>query len=191
MTPKALEVALAVRAEIQARVDDADRLRARQVERARYEADCSRRRYMQVDPANRLVADVLEADWNEKLRALADTQAEYESRRQADRAALSEEQHAGILELGSGFPAIWRDARTTDRDRKRMLRLLVEDVTLVQATQITAHIRFRGGTTRTVVIPRALAAWALRQTSPELVAEIDLSHPAYRWRQEACSSQST
>lgn len=173
MTPKALEVALEVRAEIQARVDDADRLRARQVERARYEADCSRRRYMQVDPANRLVADVLEADWNEKLRALADAQAEYESRRQADRAALSDEQRDRVLALGTDFPAIWSDPRTEDRDRKRMLRLLVEDVTLVQAAQITAHIRFRGGTTRTVVIPRALSAWALRQTSPELVAEID------------------
>jgi DNA invertase Pin-like site-specific DNA recombinase len=173
MTPKALEVALAVRAEIQGRVEDADRLRARQVERARYEADSSRRRYMQVDPANRLVADVLEADWNAKLRALADAQAEYESRRQADRATLSEAQRDGVLALGTDFPAIWSDPRTADRDRKRMLRLLVEDVTLVQAAQITAHIRFRGGTSRTVVIQRALSAWALRQTSPELVAEID------------------
>lgn len=107
MTPKAIEVALAVQAEIQARSDEADRLRSRQVERARYEADLARRRYMQVDPSNRLVADALEADWNEKLRAVADAQAECEARRQADRAALSGAQHEGVLALAGDFPAVW------------------------------------------------------------------------------------
>jgi hypothetical protein len=72
VTPMALELAVAVQQEIQSRLDDADRLRHRQVERAQYEADHARHRYMQVDPANRLVADSLEADWNTRLRALAD-----------------------------------------------------------------------------------------------------------------------
>ncbi len=70
VTPMALELALAVQQEITARLDETDRLRHRQVERAQYEADQARHRYMQVDPANRLVADSLEADWNAKLRAL-------------------------------------------------------------------------------------------------------------------------
>ena len=61
LTPQAVAVALAIQDEVQARVADADRLRGRQVERARYESDLARRRYMQVDPSNRLVADVLEA----------------------------------------------------------------------------------------------------------------------------------
>ena len=73
MTPMALEVALAVWQEIQDRQQEADRLRLQQVERAQYEADLARRRYMQVDPSNRLVADSLEADWNDKLRALAES----------------------------------------------------------------------------------------------------------------------
>jgi DNA invertase Pin-like site-specific DNA recombinase len=72
ITPMALDLALAVQQEITARLDEADRLRRRQVERAQYEADCARHRYMQVDPAHRLVADSLEADWNAKLRALAE-----------------------------------------------------------------------------------------------------------------------
>ena len=74
VTPMALEMALAVQHEIQSRLDDADRVRHRQVERAQYEADRARHRYMQVDPANRLVADSLEADWNGRLRALAEAQ---------------------------------------------------------------------------------------------------------------------
>ena len=66
MTPLALEVALTVQQELQSRLDDADRLRQKRVERARYEAELAQRRYMNVDPCNRLVADTLEADWDQK-----------------------------------------------------------------------------------------------------------------------------
>jgi len=76
VTPLALEVALSVQREIQSRVEEADRLRRAQVERARYEVRLAQRRYMQVDPDNRLVAGTLEADWNTKLRALADAEQE-------------------------------------------------------------------------------------------------------------------
>jgi hypothetical protein len=81
VTPMALEMALAIQQEIAARLDEADRLRHRQVERAQYEADHARSRYMQVDAANRLVADSLEAEWNAKLRALGEAQEEYQRQR--------------------------------------------------------------------------------------------------------------
>jgi hypothetical protein len=68
-----------------------DRLRRQHVERARYEADLARGRFLQVDPKNRLVADALEADWNSKLRALTEAQEQYERKRQADRAVLDKE----------------------------------------------------------------------------------------------------
>jgi hypothetical protein len=68
VTPMALEVALAVQDEIRKRIEEADRLRQAQVERARYEASLAQRRYMKVDPDNRLVADTLEIEWNRKLR---------------------------------------------------------------------------------------------------------------------------
>ena len=83
-TPVALEVALAVQQELHARIEEADKLRYQKVERARYESDLTRRRYMQVDPENRMVADVLEAEWNNKLRVLSQAQEEYEKRREAD-----------------------------------------------------------------------------------------------------------
>jgi len=69
VTPLAIQLAFAVQQEIQSRLDETDRLRRCQVERAQYEADRARHRYMQVEPTNRLVADSLEADWNAKLRA--------------------------------------------------------------------------------------------------------------------------
>jgi hypothetical protein len=69
MTPTAVAMALEVRKEIESRYAEADALRCRAVERAQIDADLAKRRFMKVDPANRVVADTLEADWNEKLRA--------------------------------------------------------------------------------------------------------------------------
>jgi DNA invertase Pin-like site-specific DNA recombinase len=173
VTPVALEVALRVQQELTARLDEADRLRRRQVERARYEAELARRRYMQVDPDNRLVADALEAEWNARLRALVEAQQEYERQRAADRRALSDEQQARILALASDFPRLWRDPQTPQRERKRMVRLLLEDVTLVRGEEIAVHVRFKGGKTRSLSLPLPPCAWQLRKTSPKVVAEID------------------
>ena len=81
LTPLAVEAALTVTAELEHRAAEADALRAAHVERARYHADLARRRYLAVDPANRLVADTLEADWNTALRALSDAQDAYDKAR--------------------------------------------------------------------------------------------------------------
>ena len=173
VSPVALEVALTVQQELQSRLEDADRLRQQQVERAQYEADLARRRYMRVDPDNRLVADSLEAEWNSKLRMLTETQQERERQRQRDRQALSDEQRAAIFALAADFPKLWRDPNTPDRERKRMTRLLVEDVTLLRAEKIVLHIRFKGGATKTLTVPLPLNAWQQRATSPEVIREID------------------
>jgi DNA invertase Pin-like site-specific DNA recombinase len=172
MTPVALEVALTVQDELADRIDEADRLRAKQVERARYEADLARRRYMQVDPNNRLVADSLEAEWNERLRALTTAQEDYERQRLADRKGIDAERRAQVLALATDFPKLWRDPKTPMRERKRMLRLLVDDVTLLRADVINAHIRFRGGTTRSLTLPLPKCAWELRQTPANVLSEI-------------------
>jgi hypothetical protein len=106
VTPVALDLALAVQQEITSRLDEADRLRHRQVERAQYEADAARQRYMHVDPTNRLVADALEAEWNLKLRALAEAQQEYQRQRAADRFTVDEQERRRILALATDFPAV-------------------------------------------------------------------------------------
>jgi hypothetical protein len=62
---------------------------------------------------------------------------------------------------------VWRDPHTPQRERKRMLALLVEDITLLKQRQVTAHVRFRGGATTTLTLPRPLTAWELRATSPD------------------------
>jgi hypothetical protein len=152
---------------------EVDRLRRKQVERARYDADLAQRRYMHVDPANRLVADSLEAEWNSKLRALNEAQQEYERLRQADQAAIDDTQRRQIEQLARDFPALWLDAKTPDRERKRMVRLLVEDVTLVKRGQILMQVRFRGGAAQSLTLPLPLGAPELRKTGDDVIQQID------------------
>lgn len=173
VTPVTLEVALMVQRELESRADEADRLRRQEVERARHEADFARRRYMQVDPENRMVADTLEADWNAKLRALAEAQ-ERSNRKWEAVQPLDEKQRAQIIAIATDFPRLWADPRTPDRERKRMARLLIEDVTLLlRTTDVAVNVRFKGGATRSLSVPRPKPAWLVRKTSPEVIAAID------------------
>ena len=171
--PLALEIALSVQQDLEARALEVDRLRRQQVERLRYCAQIAHRRYMSVDPENRLVAAHLEAEWDEALSALKAAEEEYEIRQQADQLAITEEQKAQILALATDFPRLWNDDRTQPRDRKRLLRLLIEDVTLIDGTQITAHVRFRSGAIRTLRLPLPVPPWERYRTSKAAVQEVD------------------
>ena len=173
MTPVALEVSLAVQQEIQIRFEEADNLRLRQVERCRYDADFAKRRYMKVDPDNRLVAEELEAEWNLKLRALREAEEGYKDRRAKEELVIDNEKREKILSLTSSFPKLWGNPKTPQRERKRMIQLLIEDVTLVKADIITANVRFKGGATRELSLPRPLFPWEEWKTSEEVLAEID------------------
>jgi hypothetical protein len=75
------------------------------------------------NPANRLVADELEAHWNRALQQVADAQVIYERQRLADRVAVDADTRARILALATDFPRAWYDPHTPDRERKRMVRL--------------------------------------------------------------------
>jgi hypothetical protein len=128
---------------------------------------------MHVDPANRLVADALEAEWNAKLRALTEAQAEYERLRQEDHLTIDDAQHERIASLASDFPRIWRDPATPGREKKRMIRLILEDVVLIKRNEIVMHVRFKGGATESFTLPLPLSAPMLRKTDAEAVSEID------------------
>jgi MerR family regulatory protein len=172
LTPLALEVALSVQTELQARADHADALRRHNVERARHRADLARRRYLAVDPGNRLVADSLEADWNDALRAVQAAQDNYQTVA-ASAAALTDEHQARIRVLATDFPALWADPATPQRERKRMIRLLIDDVTLAKTDRIHAHVRFRGGQTTSLTLPIPPKAWQLRETHPDTLAMLN------------------
>jgi len=174
LTPLTAEAALQVSAELRQRAADADALRAAHVERARYHADLARRRYLTVDPANRLVAGTLEADWNTALRALGDAQAAYDKAREQHADTLTTAQKDRIAQLVTDLPGIWNDPATPMRERKRIARLLLTDVTVTRTSDtITAHLRLAGGQHRTLILPVPEPAWKIRQTQATTIAEID------------------
>ena len=174
VAPAALEVAVQVQDEIAARIEQADVLRSKQLEKARYDADLARRRYLKVDPDNRLVTDALEADWNERLREITALQQSHDAQRQADTKTLDAQARERIAELARDFPRVWNDRRTASLERKRMLALLIEDLTLVaDRTHITAGIRWRGGQNSSIRVARTLTIAQVRKTTPEIIAAID------------------
>jgi DNA invertase Pin-like site-specific DNA recombinase len=174
LTPLAVEAALQVCAELEQRAADADTLRAAHVERARYHADLARRRYLAVDPANRLVADTLEADWNTALRALNQAQEAYDQARKQNPGHLTDAQKTRISQLVTDLPGIWHDPATPMRERKRIARLLLTDVTVTRTSHtITAHVRLAGGQHHTLTLPVPEPAWKIRQTPTSTIAEID------------------
>lgn len=172
VTPTALDVALEVFDELRARKAEVDRLRRAQVERAREEAELAQRQFLLVRPEHRLVADALERQWNEKLARLAEAEEEYRRATAVDGPELTAAARERIQALAADLPRVWHDPRTPMRERKRMLRLLVEDVTLLRTHVIQLHIRWKGGATTTLERPLPRSAPDLRRTSPAIVEMI-------------------
>lgn len=174
VTPLSLEAAIAVATELEARATQADRLRHRQVEHAQQVADLAKRRYLAVDPANRLVAETLEADWNNALRQIRAAQDDYERAANRAQTELSQERKTRIRALAGDFPALWNNPDTTAKDRKRVARLLIEDVTITRdGPTVRLGVRFRGGTTTQLAVPAAPRSFETWTTSPEAVAKLD------------------
>ena len=169
VTPATVDLAIEVFEELRARKAEVDRLHRAQVERARQEAELAQRQYMLVHPENRLVADTLERQWNEKLRQLDEAEQEYSRLSNTDAHIVSSEDRQRIQNLVTDLPRVWNDSRTPIRERKRMLRLLVEDVTLVREDTIKIQIRWKGGATMQMERPLPLSAPDLRRTPTAIV----------------------
>lgn len=173
VTPAALDVALEVFDELRARKAEVDRLQRAQVERVREEAELAQRQFMLVRPEHRLVADSLERQWNEKLARLAEVEEAYRQATHAEGSELPADDRARIHTLVTDLPRVWNDPRTPMRERKRMLRLLIDDVTLVRAERtIQIQIRWKGGATTALERPRPLGAPDLRRTPAAIVEMI-------------------
>jgi hypothetical protein len=173
VTSETVALTFAVQDELVARAAEAARLRQRQVECAQYEAELAQRRYLRVDPENRLVADVLEAEWNTKLRVLAEVREAAEQQHQQDQARLRTAERETMLALPQEFTRFWHDLQTTERERKRVVRLLIEDVTVEERDHILAQIRFKGGATCVLTVPLPPAFMQSRFTPAETLAAID------------------
>jgi hypothetical protein len=128
LQPSALQACLAAAQQLEDGHDTALAQWRRQVEQARYHAGTAERRYRAVDPDNRLVARGLEAEWNTALQQLADAENELARREAARPKTLSPQEKQAILALGDDLAGVWSAATTTDKDRKKLLRTLLDEV---------------------------------------------------------------
>jgi len=128
--PAALGTALEAFATMERERRDVDRHWQLRIERARYEAERAQRQYDAVEPENRSVARALEARWNAALKALEALKGEYAVLQRTDLLPLGESDRDSVRHLATDLPALWRAATTTMVDRKRLLRLVVTEVTL-------------------------------------------------------------
>lgn len=173
VTSANLHRTLAVQDELTRRLDQAEALRRRELKQARHTCEVKRRRFLNCDPDHRLVADTLEADWNQALRQLDALQQHQQQQRQADTVRLDEENRACLLSLAQDFPRAWNDPRTPREERQQMLGLLIEDVTLVHGDPISVHVRFRGGQTTSLSLPRPRPPPRSTLVPPEVIQELD------------------
>lgn len=173
VSPAAIEIAATVQQEISGRIKQTDNLRQQQFERARYDAELARRRYIKVDPDNRLVADTLEADWNNKIRILNQLQQEHEQQRKKEKHIVTHDAAEHIINIVKDFPRIWNDPCIPALERKQIIAYLIEDVTIIKNEEINLHIRFRGGKTHSFTIPRPVPMSRIRKTKPQVIESLD------------------
>jgi DNA invertase Pin-like site-specific DNA recombinase len=166
MAPAALDACLQAAGQLEQGHDAALAQHHRQVEQARYNATRAERRYLAVDPDNRLVARGLEAAWEQALREVAGAEAELTRRETARPRPLTQQEKQAILALGDDLGAVWDAPTTTDKDRKQLLRTLIDEV------NITLHrdgpspcaslvLRWKGGAITELTVP-------LRRRQPKI-----------------------
>ncbi|HZI05123.1 MAG TPA: recombinase family protein, partial [Archangium sp.] len=173
--PPELDLSLAVLKEVERQAEDVNRQWKLRLERVRYEAQRAERQYNAVEPENRVVARTLESRWNQKLEELARVEHEYEQARSTRPLELSDKDKKKILTLAGDLPGLWNAPTTTNADKKRILRLLIQEVVLSpvdvpkRATRI--HILWKTGTITELETPRPTFSES-RRTPPEVIAAV-------------------
>jgi DNA invertase Pin-like site-specific DNA recombinase len=171
--PAQLEVSLATLEQIEDQARQVERQWQLRLERARYEADLARRRFLSVEPENRLVGRNLEKDWNEKLAAVEQLERERTALPTWAAPRLSPEERQRILNLAEDLPALWHAPTTTPAERKQLLRLLVKDVTLTkEATTIRVALRWQTEACTTLEVPRPPRSCDARRTPAAVVDRV-------------------
>lgn len=148
------------------------RMRLQQME---YEVALAERRYQEVDPSNRLVARTLEQRWNQALSQLEELRKQYAAIERNDARAATPEQKARVMALAKDFPRLWKSSSTSAKDRKRMLRLLIRDITVERRStvrQVILHVRWQGGACTDVQVDLPLPIADCMRYSPAVREQV-------------------
>ena len=173
--PKQIQIAVSALEELENRQQGISKQWQLKFQRAQYEADLAQRRYEEVDPSNRLVATTLEKRWNESLIALEELQKQYDEHITNNYFSNLLVRKNELLKLTENFSRLWRAESTSAKDRKRIVRLLIKDITVKVADDrknAILYIRWQGGACEEMVValpPKSPDKW---RCSPEIIEQI-------------------
>ena len=184
LAPAAMDACLAAARQLEDGHDAALAQHQRQVEQARYHATRAERRYRAVDPDNRLVARGLEREWETALRELADAEAELARRATARPKTLTPQEKQAILALGDDLGAVWDAPTTTDKDRKQLLRTLLDEVNITlrrddPGPHADLVLRWKGGAISELTVPLRRRQPAIRtdEDTIDLIRRLAVHYP--------------
>lgn len=178
--PAHLEAAFAALEQVEAQRQSLAVQWQQRLERARYEAELARRRYERADPDNRLVAAELERRWEEKLQTWQQLEREWAQVQKEELSPLTETDKAMICRLAEDVPALWQAETTTMAERKRLLRCLIQDVTLDAFSKpgySLIRIRWHTGTTTVIEAERPKPGCRTARAVVERIRELAQHHP--------------
>jgi hypothetical protein len=177
LKPAQLELAVEALHELERRDEAASRQWRMRIERAEYQAQLAQRRYEEVDPSNRLVAATLERRWNDALVKIEEIRKQYAEFKRTQGRAITPEQRVRILSLAEDLPRLWNAPTTKAKDKKRMLRLLIKDITVEkQERKGVLHVRWQGGACEDIVVePKAPSRQRYSNEFIEEVRELSAS----------------
>jgi DNA invertase Pin-like site-specific DNA recombinase len=177
LDPQEMALALAAADEVADRRNRRSRAAQLAVERARYEAERAERAFHACEPDNRLVARNLESRWEARLVALAEAE---KALTQTQTATPSLPSRAELEALTADVVSLWKASSTSPRDRKRLLRTLIADVSLLPEPDIAKArlgIRWHTGVTDEIVIARYQKVKQWGHTDPATVEMVrSLAH---------------
>ena len=186
MRPAQLEVSMAAFDQIAAQARQLDRQWELTLERARYEAELARRRFVAVDPENRLVARTLEREWNERLAEIERMERDATLRPPLANWLVHPDERRRVLALAQDLSKVWHAPTTLQTDRKQLLGYLIKDVTLCRGdTTIQVAIRWQTEACTVLEVPRPKLTYEVRRTDPVVVARVRALAPEHTDRQIA------
>jgi len=172
LTPESIDIALEVFEEVKKQQENIKKAHKMRITKLKYEAEIAQKQYIHVDPVNRLVAGTLEKNWNEKLLNLQIAQDKYNRKFKDNGLKLDPDIKKQLLTLIGAFPTIWNNPNTPNADKKRIIRLMIKDVTLTKNEKISIQIRWNGGANTIIEISSPLPAPLARQIPEKTLIRI-------------------
>jgi hypothetical protein len=176
LEPAAVELSLQAAKRLEEEREELDRLWQRRIERAAYEAERAGRHYRLLEPENRLVARQLAKDWEEKLTAHQQLEEDYHRLQNERSRFLSESEHEAIRRLSEDIPALWEAETTTDKDRKEIVRQVVERIVVhvLEGTseRVEVEVRWAGGMLTQDILIRPVAKLEQLSYYPQLCERV-------------------